>query len=120
VPFSIYSNFNQDSDQERLLHPVAKGRHQNHLQISSQGKLFFIQPIGRGGYGTVYQATLKQPPYSERCVKVINKRFIKNPEVLKNEINILRLLDHPNIVRLYETYEDENYLYLVEEYSLAY
>jgi hypothetical protein len=43
-----------------------------------------MQPIGRGGYGTVYQATLKQPPYSERCVKVINKRFIKNPDVLKN------------------------------------
>ena len=75
-----------------------------------------MKPIGRGGYGTVYQATLKQPPYSERCVKVINKRFIKTPDVLKNEIKILSILDHPNIVRLYETYEDENYLYLVEEY----
>ena len=32
-----------------------------------------------------------------------------------NEVDILRKLDHPHVVRLYETYEDESYLYLVEE-----
>lgn len=53
-------------------------------------------------------------------MKVINKRFIKNPDVLENEVKILSLLDHPNINRLYETYEDKNYLYLVNEYKLIY
>lgn len=62
---------------------------------------FYPKPIGRGGYGIVFKAKLKQPPYTDRVVKVINKRMIKNPEVLLNEVNILRKLDHPNIIKLY-------------------
>ena len=40
--------------------------------------------------------------------------------MLKNEIQILSIVDHPNINRLYETYEDNNYLYLVNEYYCFY
>ena len=79
---TLHPNDYQDCLQEGLLHSVPQGRYQIHLQVPPQGTIQIIQPIGRGGYGTVYQATLKQPPYSERCVKVINKRFIKNPDVL--------------------------------------
>ena len=35
---------------------------------------------------------------------------------VKDEIRILSSLDHPNIVKYYETYESPNYLYLVMEY----
>jgi calcium-dependent protein kinase len=41
--------------------------------------------------------------------------MIRNPEVLLNEVNILRKLDHPNIIKLYESFEDKGYLYLVTE-----
>ena len=34
---------------------------------------------------------------------------------LKYEIDILKNLDHPNILRLYETFEDSNSIYLVTE-----
>mmetsp|Transcript_36748 Transcript_36748/g.27201 ORF Transcript_36748/g.27201 Transcript_36748/m.27201 type:complete len:212 (-) Transcript_36748:675-1310(-) len=34
---------------------------------------------------------------------------------LQFEIDILRNLDHPNIVKLYEVFEDKNYIYLVTE-----
>lgn len=34
---------------------------------------------------------------------------------LLNEINLLRLCDHPNIIKLYEIYESTEYIYLVME-----
>ena len=46
--------------------------------------------------------------------------MIKNPEVLLNEVNVLRKLDHPNIIKLYESFEDRGYLYLVTEYFVGY
>ena len=33
-----------------------------------------------------------------------------------NEVSILNNLDHPNIVKYFETYDDKKYLYLVMEY----
>jgi calcium-dependent protein kinase len=35
--------------------------------------------------------------------------------MLKTEIELLQSADHPNIIKLYETYEDEKYLHLVME-----
>lgn len=63
----------------------------------------------------VYKARLKEPPHTYRVVKLVAKKMVKNPETLQNEIEILRKLDHPMIVRLYETFEDEKNIYLVQE-----
>jgi calcium-dependent protein kinase len=43
-----------------------------------------------------------------RAVKVLNKTKMDEKEKtrLKYEIDILKNLDHPNIVRLYEIFED--------------
>ena len=50
-----------------------------------------------------------------RAIKKINKKAVKNPETLINEIEILKSLDHPSCIKLYETFEDETNLYLVTE-----
>ena len=36
-------------------------------------------------------------------------------EEIQNEICIMQYVDHPNIVKYYETYDDENFLYLCLE-----
>lgn len=35
---------------------------------------------------------------------------------INSEVNILNELDHPNIVKYYEVYEDKKSLYIVMEY----
>ena len=37
-------------------------------------------------------------------------------EAIREEVDILTKLDHPNIVKYYETYVDDKYIYLVMEY----
>ena len=37
-------------------------------------------------------------------------------DCIMEEVAILHSLDHPNIVKYYETYNDQKYIYLVMEY----
>ncbi|CAD8132757.1 unnamed protein product [Paramecium octaurelia] len=88
--------------------------------LSHQGKIeqFYDinlkKVIGSGTYGSVVKATLKGTK-NQRAVKVIPKSKVKNPDRFKKEIDILRQLDHPNIIKLYETFEDQRNVYLVME-----
>lgn len=101
MPLTLYPYVLQAGYQEGLLHPVADRLYPKTLQILPQGTYCTIQPIGKGAYGTVYQAKMMRPPFADRVVKVIQKRLVRNPESLKNEYMILKKLDHPNIVKLY-------------------
>jgi len=47
----------------------------------------------------------------------MNKSKLKDHlDAIFEEVGILTKLDHPNIVKYYETYVDEKYIYLVMEY----
>ena len=70
--------------------------------------------LGLGSFGKVIVATEKGTQV-ERAIKVIPKETIEKKENFLNEINILKLLDHPNIVKLYATFEDKENYYLVFE-----
>jgi calcium-dependent protein kinase len=49
------------------------------------------------------------------AVKSIRKSKVGKIEVLKREIEILKEVDHPNIIKLVDVYEDEKYLHLITE-----
>ena len=56
-------------------------------------------------------------PTFQVAIKVLNKeRLGRRLEALKEEVKILKTLDHPNIVKYYETYDDIKYMYLVMEH----
>lgn len=73
--------------------------------------------IGLGQSGQVRVASLLSNPKKKFAVKSISKdRTTKDFLLLKSEIEILRELDHPNIVKFYETYQDERSFHIVMEY----
>jgi calcium-dependent protein kinase len=70
-----------------------------------------------GQYGKVFLAENKNDPSQKVAVKALSKKKLgKLIEKLKQEVIFLRRLDSPNIVKYYETYEDQDYVYLVMEY----
>ncbi|KAG6001801.1 hypothetical protein E4U21_003790 [Claviceps maximensis] len=76
----------------------------------------FGRILGEGSYSTVYLATDRQT-LKEYAIKVLEKRHIikekkiKYVNIEKNTLN--RLTEHPGIVRLYYTFQDETSLYYV-------
>lgn len=70
--------------------------------------------LGDGAYGQVYLGTHKTSN-QVRAIKKIPKNRIKHPERLETEINVMKISDHPYIVKLYDVWEDERYIYLVME-----
>ena len=80
----------------------------------------FGQVIGYGKYGIVREATLIKNPNKRVAIKTIERpKAVEELLQLKAEIEILRSVDHPNVVKVYETYLDEQSLYLVMEYCIG-
>ena len=77
-----------------------------------------ISLIGIGAYGKVYKVQHKKT-FQIRAMKVISKTQLKenfNEESIKNEIEVLKNINHPNIIKLYEVYHDDNNYYLINDY----
>lgn len=53
----------------------------------------------------------------ERAMKVIKKQGVskEEKEQMFKEVSILKQLDHPNIIKIFDMYEDEECIYLVIE-----
>ncbi len=74
--------------------------------------------IGKGAFGKVYLAS--DASGKDFAVKAFTKEVLQKQSrgrsALINEVDILRGLDNPNIMRLYEVHETTNSIYLVCEF----
>ena len=71
------------------------------------------KPLGSGSFGTVRIATHKQTE-QKRAIKVI-KKSEQDEEKFFLEVDILSKLSHPNIMQIYEFYDDAKHFYIVSE-----
>ena len=79
----------------------------------------FVKPLGGGHFGTVRKAYRRsdKEPYHYFAVKSISIKNMtqKDYDDLVKEVDIISNLDHPNIIKFYETYHDECFFHIVME-----
>ena len=81
------------------------------------GRYDTLNSVSNGGSGIVYRA-VDTSNGSLVAVKVLREKFHNNPIALEQfrfEANQLLALDHPNIVKMYEFFEDEKRYYIVTD-----
>ncbi|ORY27639.1 kinase-like domain-containing protein [Naematelia encephala] len=73
--------------------------------------------LGRGGFGKVVRAVWTLPNGEKRQValKIISKKLVQDPKAVMDEINVLKGLDHPNIVHVWDHFESRDKYYLTFE-----
>jgi len=88
------------------------------LSIASIGNYVFQKTVGEGNFAKVKLAKHKLTGV-EVAIKIIDKTRIDEKKLgkLYREVKIMKLLNHPYIVKLFEVIETKNTLFLVMEYS---
>lgn len=74
--------------------------------------------LGNGAFSDVYLFQARQNAKMRYAVKIMFKEDL-NPDILQlvnEEVSILAMLDHSNIVKYIESYEDDTNLFIVMEY----
>lgn len=72
----------------------------------------FRETIGTGHFGCVKRAISKKSG-KEWAVKIVRLHNAVDKDALRNEVNILKRLHHPHIVRVIASYEDAEQMYMV-------
>ena len=74
-----------------------------------------LEELGEGAYGVVKKVCLKDNPETIRAMKIISKEYIVEGQSQKllDEIKILKKLEHPNIMKIYEYFDDSKYIYSI-------
>lgn len=72
--------------------------------------------LGEGAFSTVKDGTHKQSGESF-AIKIVTKAKLtsEDEEALKDEIAVLKELQHQHIIRLYDVFDESQYYYLVTE-----
>ena len=82
----------------------------------------FLELIGKGSFGEVYLIELKTTG-KKYAMKVLPKKRLIEQNILRyiiTEKNVLSKVKNPFIVRLYFSFQTEDYLYLIMEYCPKY
>ncbi|CAD8205965.1 unnamed protein product [Paramecium octaurelia] len=107
-----YWDFTSDQETLKTFRKLF-GQKINQMGFHHMFKVF--KKIGKGNFASVYLAERIEDG-QQMAIKAFSKSAVyaeeNGKEGLINEITIMRELDHPNIMKLYEVYETQNSLYM--------
>lgn len=95
-----------------------KKRLEDKISRANPRKVYHFQKVlGSGGFGIVKLGTYLSNPEKKVAIKIIEKKKLKDKlHMLMREVEIIKSLDHPNIIKFYEAYHDNMWFYIVMEY----
>jgi len=72
--------------------------------------------IGRGGFSVVVEGLSKKTG-EKFAIKCIKKNMVEGEDIklLRREVQIMKKVNHPNVLKLYEDFEDDEEFFLVME-----
>lgn len=75
------------------------------------------EKLGSGTFATVRRIVNKRDESDEKALKITSLRNLKKEEIdaLRNEVLILETISHPHVVTLYESFETEDKIYMVQD-----
>ena len=75
------------------------------------------EKIGRGKFGLI-KLGINKKTGKKVAIKIMNKKDMTNQdlELARTETEILKICQHPNIIQLYDVFENVKYFYLIMEY----
>ncbi|XP_077180169.1 serine/threonine-protein kinase MARK2 isoform X10 [Paroedura picta] len=119
----------KDTEQPALGHPESKPSTKSNMlrgrtsatsadEQPHIGNYRLLKTIGKGNFAKVKLARHVLTG-KEVAVKIIDKTQLNSSSLQKlfREVRIMKVLNHPNIVKLFEVIETEKTLYLVMEYA---
>ena len=73
--------------------------------------------IGKGKFGLVKYGINKETK-REVAIKILSKKIMdpSDFELAKTEIDILKISQHPNIIKIYDVFDTADYIYIIMEY----
>mmetsp|Transcript_5136 Transcript_5136/g.12806 ORF Transcript_5136/g.12806 Transcript_5136/m.12806 type:complete len:680 (-) Transcript_5136:335-2374(-) len=102
---SLFSKTPKSSSDQPLTKKISTGPPVYHIQE---------KPLGEGGYGKVYEATINGDPERKVAVKKIPLTRVRE-DSLHREVRIGRELNHPHIVKVFDSFVQDGEFHMVME-----
>lgn len=89
-------------------------------QSVPESKYDIREELGNGAFAIVKRCVDRQTG-KHFAMKIIDKKKFKTHQVTKrsdalmDEVSILRRIDHPNVIKVFEVYQSDKYVYLILE-----
>lgn len=108
----------EEEDDSKKLEILQEALKELNIIEESVEKYYDIgEAVGSGKYGLVHEGVNRRNPDHKVAIKTINLKNVSTRyHIIAQEILVMKRVDHPSIVKIYEIYREYDKLHLVMEF----